>query len=70
MRVTPCSEFHLGHNCIQHFYLGRYIVGYTVRNLVLRRHASRIKIWVDFFFKEKLSTFSCCNGGKYLKALY
>ena len=31
---------HLGDNCIQNFYLGRYIVGYTVGNLVLRRHAS------------------------------
>ena len=26
---------HLGDNCIQNFYLGRYIVGYTVGNLVL-----------------------------------
>ena len=30
----------LGDNCIQNFHLGRYIVGYTVRNLVLRRRAS------------------------------
>ena len=30
----------LGDNCIQNFHLGRYIVGYTVRNLVLRRCAS------------------------------
>ena len=30
----------LGDNCIQHFHLGRYIVGYTVGNLVLRRRAS------------------------------
>ena len=28
-------------NCIQNFHLGRYIVGYTVRNLILRRRASR-----------------------------
>ena len=33
--------WHLGDNCIQIFHLGRYIVGYTVRNLVLRRRASR-----------------------------
>ena len=26
---------YLGDNCIQNFHLGRYIVGYTVRNLVL-----------------------------------
>ena len=30
----------LVNNCIQVFYLGRYIVRYTVRNLVLRRQAS------------------------------
>ena len=26
----------LGDNCIQNFHLGRYIIGYTVENLVLR----------------------------------
>ena len=31
---------YLGDNCIQTFHLGRYIVGYTVGNLVLRRRAS------------------------------
>ena len=31
---------HLGDNCIQKIYLGRYTVGYTVGNLVLRRRAS------------------------------
>ena len=36
-----CSEnFNLGDNCIQNFHLGRYIVGYTVGNLVLRRRVS------------------------------
>ena len=30
----------LGDNCIQNFHLGRYIVGYTVGNLVLRRRMS------------------------------
>ena len=34
---TVCK---LGDNCIQNFNLGRYIVGYTVGNLVLRRRAS------------------------------
>ena len=29
----------LGDNCFQNFHLGRYIIGYTVRNLVLRQHA-------------------------------
>ena len=31
---------HYGENCIQNFHLGRYIVGYTVSNLVLRQRAS------------------------------
>ena len=30
----------LGDNCIQNFHLGRYIGGYTVANLVLRRRVS------------------------------
>ena len=30
----------LGDNCIQNFHLGRYIVGYMVGNLVLRRCVS------------------------------
>ena len=30
----------LGDNCIQNFHLGRYIVGYTVGNLDLRRRVS------------------------------
>ena len=30
----------LGDNCIQNFHFGRYIVGYTVGNLVLRRCTS------------------------------
>ena len=30
-----------GDNCIQNFHLGRYIVGYMVGNLVLRRRVSR-----------------------------
>ena len=32
----------LGDNCIQNLHLGRYIVGYTVGNLVLRRRASGV----------------------------
>ena len=31
---------YLGDNCIQNFHLGRYIVGYTVGNLVLRWRVS------------------------------
>ena len=34
------QAYHLGDNCIQNFHLGRYIVGYTVGNLVLRRRVS------------------------------
>ena len=33
-------KYKLGDNCIQNFHLGRYIVGYTVGNLVLRRRAN------------------------------
>ena len=43
LRVVPSfytKSLHLGDNRIQNFHLGRYIVGYTVRNLVLRRRAS------------------------------
>ena len=32
---------YLGDNCIQVFHLGRYIVGYTVENFVLRQRDSR-----------------------------
>ena len=36
--LNQCQYYlsHLGDNCIQNFHLGRYIVGYTVGNLVLR----------------------------------
>ena len=34
------SHIHLGDNCIQNFHLERYIVGYTVGNLALRRPVS------------------------------
>ena len=34
------TEGYLGDNCIQIFHLGRYIVGYTVGNFVLRRRVS------------------------------
>ena len=30
------SSYNLGDKCIQNFYLGRYMVGYMVGNLVLR----------------------------------
>ena len=42
--LTICTvkslTIHLGDNCIQNFHLGRYIVRYTVGNLVFRRRAS------------------------------
>ena len=38
--LSILTSGHLGDNCIQIFHLGRYIVGYTVGNLVLRRRAS------------------------------
>ena len=40
-RPKICFEDQLGDNCIHNFHLGRYIVEYTVGNLVLRRCVSR-----------------------------
>ena len=40
MKLFCSIEVNLGDNCIQNFHLGRYIVGYTVGNLVLCRRAS------------------------------
>ena len=37
---VPLNGDHLGDNCIHNFHLGRYIVGYTVGDIVLRRRAS------------------------------
>ena len=36
----PIFQYWLEDNCIQNFHLGRYIVGYTVGNLVLRQCVS------------------------------
>ena len=38
--TLPHEATNLGDNCIQNFHLGRYIVGYTVGNLTLRRRVS------------------------------
>ena len=40
VNVVRLPRDYLGDNCIQNFHLGRYIVGYTVGNLVLRRRVS------------------------------
>ena len=53
---TSFDIFHqvvkLGDNCMQHFHMGRYIVGYTVGNLVLQRHASgAIKLYFRTFIR-------------------
>ena len=40
INIISWSDVHLGDNCIQNFHLGRYIVGYTVGNVVLWRRAS------------------------------
>ena len=39
LRLLLLAYNELGDNCTQNFHLGRYIVGYTVGNLVLRRRA-------------------------------
>ena len=41
LMTGPLTVIYLGDNCIQNFHLGRYIVGYTVRSLVLRRDFRR-----------------------------
>ena len=38
--TLECKMTYLGDNCIQIFHLGRYIVGYTIGNFVLRRRVS------------------------------
>ena len=38
--IAKCC-FNLGDNCIKNFHLGRYIVGFTVRNFVLLQSISR-----------------------------
>ena len=44
----PCLlENESGVNCTQNFHLGRYIVGHTVGNLVLRRRAIFYRISDD-----------------------
>ena len=40
MQCIITGNNQLGDNCIQNSHLGRYIFGYTVGNLVLRRRAS------------------------------
>ena len=40
IKIDQVSINYLGDNCIQIFHLGRYIVGYTVGNFVLRRRVS------------------------------
>ena len=39
---SSTSGVNLGDNCIQNFHLGRYNIGYTVGNLVLRWHVSGV----------------------------
>ena len=45
----------LGDNSIQNFHLGRYIVGYTVGNLVLRRRVISERISDDIPPQMKIS---------------
>ena len=39
-KIMLSKHISLGDNCIQNYHLERYIVGYTVGNLILRRRAS------------------------------
>ena len=53
------DEIALMDNCIQNFHLWRYIVGYTVGNLVLRRHVSRA---VKSDFRPYIRRYTSPNG--------
>ena len=46
-KLQKFDKYQLGDNCIQNFPLGRHIIGYTVRNLVLQRRVSR-DVKLDF----------------------
>ena len=48
----------LGDNCIQNFHLGRYIIGYTVGNLVLR---GRMSGAVKHDFQPYIRQYTCPN---------
>ena len=50
--------FQLGDNCIQNFNLGRYIVGYTVGNLVLR---GRTSMAVKCYFQTYIQRYTSPN---------
>ena len=45
--VMASTQTEQGDNCIQNLHLGRYIVGYTVGNHVLRLHL-RVAVKLDF----------------------
>ena len=45
-----------GDNCIQNFHLGRYIIGYTVRNLdLLRRTSGAVKHDCRLYIRRYIS---------------
>ena len=51
-------------DCIQNFHLGRYIVGYTVGNLVFRRRASRaVKRDFQTYIRQHTSPNQCFECG-------
>ena len=52
------SVLQLGDNCIQIFHLGRYIVGYTVGNFVLRR---RVRGAVKHDFRPYIRRYTSPN---------
>ena len=51
-------RYHLGDNCIQNFHLGRYFIGYTVGNLVLRR---RVRGAVKRYFRTYIWRYTSPN---------
>ena len=55
---TYCACYYLGDNCIQNVHLGKYIVRYTVGNIVLWRRASGS---VKRDFRMYIQRYTCPN---------
>ena len=52
IKIFVLSIFELGDNCIQNFHLGRYVVGYTVGNLVLPRRPSNFRTYIHGYTSQ------------------
>ena len=71
MVAEGLKALHLGDNCIQNFHLGRYIAGYTVGNLVLRRRAIFYmkKDKIALYFTNQMSFLRFSNVHKIVRGI-